>query len=245
MQEYQDFLQSKRIVVNAIGKDVDGTHPMLFPFQRDLVRWAARKGRAGIFADTGLGKTFMQVEWARLIGGRSLIVAPLSVARQTVGEAAKIDVPVHYTRSGDELAEGINITNYEMIEQFDPGDFDSVVLDECFVSDTPIDTVVGTRHICDIRPGDYVWTAAGHQKVRATHTRYAKSLVLTTIQGRDIISSENHLYLTHRGWVAARDLIEGDHVIYTTEAMRMVQEGISGEADKAGEPDKQHPGLLR
>jgi len=130
VQEYQDFLQSKRIVVNAAGKEVDGIHPMLFPFQQDLVRWAARKGRSGIFADTGLGKTFMQVEWARLIGGRSLIIAPLSVARQTVGEAAKINVDVHYTRSGEDLAEGINITNYEMVNHFDPGDFASVVLDE-------------------------------------------------------------------------------------------------------------------
>jgi superfamily II DNA or RNA helicase len=87
---YADFLASKRLVVSEAGPaiDADDVHPMLFDFQRDLVRWAVRKGRAALFADTGLGKTLMQVEWARLIGERTLIVAPLSVARQTVREAA-------------------------------------------------------------------------------------------------------------------------------------------------------------
>jgi len=130
MTPYEDFLVSKRITVAAHGPAVDpgDVHPMLFPFQRDLVRWAVRKGRAALFADTGLGKTLMQVEWARLIGERTLIVAPLSVARQTVREAAKVGVTVTYTRG--ELLEGISITNYEMVEHFDPADYGAVVLDE-------------------------------------------------------------------------------------------------------------------
>ena len=129
---YQDFLASKRLVVRASGKQVsrEDVHPLLFEFQRDLVMWAVRKGRAAIFADTGLGKTFMQLEWARLIGGRSLVIAPLSVARQTVREALKIGQTVHYTRKGDDLIDGVNITNYEMVEHFNPADFVSVVLDE-------------------------------------------------------------------------------------------------------------------
>lgn len=132
MTAYADFLESKRLVVPATGHNVpaEAIHPLLFDFQRDIVRWALRKGRAAIFADCGLGKTLMQLEWARLLGGRSLIVAPLSVARQTVGEASKIGLSVHYTRSGDDLTDGINITNYEMIERFDAGDFTSVALDE-------------------------------------------------------------------------------------------------------------------
>jgi superfamily II DNA or RNA helicase len=59
------------------------------PFQRDLERWAVAKGRAAIWADTGLGKTLMQLEWARALGQPTLIVAPLSVARQTVREARR------------------------------------------------------------------------------------------------------------------------------------------------------------
>ena len=131
MSDYAAFLESKRIIVAQHGPVVEPTdvHPMLFDFQRDLVRWAVRKGRAALFADTGLGKTMMQVEWARLIGERTLIVAPLSVARQTIREAAaKLDVHVHYSR-GD-LFDGISITNYEMVEHFDAAQYGAVVLDE-------------------------------------------------------------------------------------------------------------------
>lgn len=130
--DYKTFLDSKRRIVQSRGPAIDDglINPILFPFQRDLTRWAVRKGRAAIFADTGLGKTFMQLEWARLTGGRSLILAPLSVARQTVREAGKLGTPCHYTRRGDDLSEGVNITNYELAEHFNPTDFASVVLDE-------------------------------------------------------------------------------------------------------------------
>ena len=130
--EYAEFLDAKRMHSVSHGRDVDvsAINSMLFPFQQAITRWAVRKGRAAVFADTGLGKTYIQVEWARLIGGRCLIVAPLSVARQTVRLAKALDVDVHYTRSGEDLTDGVNITNYEMIEHFDPAAFGSVVLDE-------------------------------------------------------------------------------------------------------------------
>lgn len=129
---YADYLGQKRLMVRAHGPDVPlgAIHPILFPFQRDLTRWALRKGTAAIFADTGLGKTFMQVEWARLLGHRTLIVAPLSVARQTVAEAKKIGVKVYYTRDGSDVTDGLNITNYEMVDKFAPEAFGAVVLDE-------------------------------------------------------------------------------------------------------------------
>ncbi len=130
--DYQAFLQQKQLVFRSTGKECqpEDVNPKLFPFQRDLVMWSVRKGRSAIFADTGLGKTFMQLEWARLVGERTLILAPLSVARQTVNESKKIGVDVHYTRSGDDIMDGINITNYEMIDHFNPDDFKAVVLDE-------------------------------------------------------------------------------------------------------------------
>jgi DNA modification methylase/superfamily II DNA or RNA helicase len=130
--DYTTFLDRKASIVRNLGPDVAASaiHAKLFPFQRDITRWAIRKGRAAIFADTGLGKTFMQLEWARLIGGRCLVVAPLSVARQTVREGVKIGVPVYYTRSGTDLSEGVNITNYEMVTEFDAAEFHSIVLDE-------------------------------------------------------------------------------------------------------------------
>lgn len=130
--DYTEFLASKRSIVRPLGREADKTdiHPFLFPFQRDLTVWAARKGRAALFVDTGLGKTYMQLEWARLMCERALIVAPLSVARQTVHLAKRIDLDVHYTRSGSDLSDGLNITNYEMVEHFDPSQFGTVVLDE-------------------------------------------------------------------------------------------------------------------
>ena len=129
---YRDFLASKRLVVAATGRTIsDGdVHPSLFPFQRDLTRWAVRKGRAAIFADTGLGKTRMQLEWARLTGDRTLIVAPLSVARQTIREGAAIGVAVRPVRGKTDVGDGLNITNYEMLDHFDAATFGAVVLDE-------------------------------------------------------------------------------------------------------------------
>ena len=133
MIDYQDFLQNKFIRAEKSGKEVSDSdiHPRLFAFQRDITRWAIRKGRALIAADTGLGKTFCQIEWARLVSNRTLIIAPLSVARQTVREAKKIDVEVKYVRHQSEVdGDGIYITNYEMIEHFDAERFPAVVLDE-------------------------------------------------------------------------------------------------------------------
>lgn len=133
MSAYEAFLAAKRPAVASVGRSVDpsGLHPALFPFQRDLVRWAVRKGRAAIFADTGLGKTAMQIEWAQKLGERTLVVAPLSVARQTVGIARSLlSVDVRYARSQADASDGITIANYEMLGRFDPAAFGAVVLDE-------------------------------------------------------------------------------------------------------------------
>lgn len=129
MTGYAAFLEAKRTLAAPVGPTLTGepSH-VLFPFQRDLTRWAVRKGRAALFADTGLGKTLMQIEWARLVGERTLILAPLSVARQTVREAAKLGTTVTYSRG--EVLDGITITNYEMAEHFDPALYGAVVLDE-------------------------------------------------------------------------------------------------------------------
>jgi DNA modification methylase len=132
MMDYQEFLKGKARIVDAGGIDVesDQIHLMLFPFQNALTRFALRKGRSAIFADTGLGKTFMQVEWARLTDTKALIVAPLSVARQTVREAAKIGVEIQYARSQSEASTQIVVTNYEMLDHFNSAEFGAVALDE-------------------------------------------------------------------------------------------------------------------
>ena len=130
---YAEFLGRKGLAVATVGPPVDvaAVHPMLHEWQRRIVAWAVRTGRAAIWADTGLGKTFMQVEWARLSADRALIVAPLAVCQQTVREAAKLGVTARYVRAdADAAGPGIWVTNYEMTPHFDPAGFGAVVLDE-------------------------------------------------------------------------------------------------------------------
>jgi helicase-like protein/SNF2 domain-containing protein len=133
---YTDFLASKRRRVPPVGRAVDASdvHPRLHDWQREFVVWAVRTGRAALWWDTGLGKTAAQIEWARLSGRRSLIVAPLAVCHQTIEEAAKLDTEIRYVRGGDQArGPGLWITNYEMVDRFDPSGVDAVVLDEASI----------------------------------------------------------------------------------------------------------------
>jgi len=131
---YQEFLEAKKIQPIITGFKANSVNPNLFDFQRVIVEWALRRGRAAIFADTGLGKTLMQTSWADAVCkhtcGDVLILAPLCVAHQTVEESAKFGITVNYCRSQDGIQKGINITNYEMLEHFDIDSFVGVVLDE-------------------------------------------------------------------------------------------------------------------
>jgi superfamily II DNA or RNA helicase len=128
---YADFLATKRRVFSGRGV-TDATLPgLLHPWQATIVRWALRKGRASIFADCGLGKTFMQIAWAASLPCRTLILAPLCVAEQTVKEAAKLGIAVRYAlHQGDAGDAPIVITNYERLDRFTPSAFGAVVLDE-------------------------------------------------------------------------------------------------------------------
>lgn len=135
---YSDFLARKAIVHTPTGMEVprDSLHFAMFEYQADIVRWALKLGKAAIFADCGMGKTLMQLEWARHASkqGQCLIIAPLAVAQQTVAEGEKFNIPVKYVRHQSE-ADGehdyrIFITNYEMAHHFSPASFNAVVLDE-------------------------------------------------------------------------------------------------------------------
>jgi hypothetical protein len=135
---YAEFLARKSLGFQGVGIDCEPSDVSeeLFEFQRQMVAWAVRKGCAAIWADTGLGKTRMQVEWARIVtadGGRALILAPLAVASQTVEEAERIGVDVTYVRDqaeADRTPSRIVITNYDRLHLIDPGAYRAVVLDE-------------------------------------------------------------------------------------------------------------------
>lgn len=132
---YQALIDRKLALTTPVGIAVrEILYPDFFPHQNALTAWALRRGRAAIFADTGLGKTRMQLLWAmevcRHTDGDVLILAPLAVASQTVAEAVKIGIPVTLCRDGSDVRPGINITNYERLHRFDPKHFKGVVLDE-------------------------------------------------------------------------------------------------------------------
>lgn len=132
-ESYAAFLAGKHARAEALGHDVDAAavHASLHPWQARIVTWAVRAGRAAIWADTGLGKTRMQLEWSRLSADTTLIVAPLAVCAQTVREAEQIGVTARYVRDAAAVnGPGIWITNYEMVDHFDPSVFGAVVLDE-------------------------------------------------------------------------------------------------------------------
>lgn len=128
---YDDVIASKSRTVRFGGLEPGPMPEGLFPHQRDLVSWALRKGRAAIFADTGLGKTLMELTWARRVAleGRVLILAPLAVAQQIVAEGAAWDIPCAYTRDDSE-GHRIAVANYEMLHAIDTSRFAGVVLDE-------------------------------------------------------------------------------------------------------------------
>lgn len=132
---YGDFLSRKLATNMPTGITSHGPLPAsLFDHQTALTQWALRRGRAAIFADTGLGKSRMQIAWAdavhRETGSDVLILAPLAVAAQTVREATEIGVAMNLARDGADIVPGLNITNYDRLHRFDPKRFGAVVLDE-------------------------------------------------------------------------------------------------------------------
>lgn len=139
---YDDFITAKIVEAPSLGFDVDpaAISTVLFPFQRDIVRWAVKKGRAAIFAAFGLGKSLMQIEALRQVlireGGRALIIAPLGVRQEFIRDAEMLGVTIRFVRRIEECdAEGIYITNYESVrdEKIDPREFVAVSLDEASV----------------------------------------------------------------------------------------------------------------
>jgi hypothetical protein len=129
---YADYLADKLALDPPTGlADLPDLHPSLFDWQHDVVRWALRRGRAALFEDCGLGKTFQQLEWARHIPGPVLILAPLAVAEQTVAEATRFGIPALHAKQQADVRDGwITVTNYEKLAHFDPAAFTGIVLDE-------------------------------------------------------------------------------------------------------------------
>lgn len=132
MQDYQEFIESKRKSTQESGFESGVLNCSLFRFQEDIVRKAIKKGKYAIFADCGLGKTFMQLEWAYRVVKHTnnpvLVLAPLGVTAQTVKEGETFGI--HVEKYNGQTKRGVYITNYEQLKNIDASIFSGVVLDE-------------------------------------------------------------------------------------------------------------------
>lgn len=132
--DYKEFLEGKKHLLGSYGFEPNYFPEIAFDFQREIITRAVRKGRIAIFADTGLGKTLMQISIAenvvRETNGRVLILTPLAVAFQFILEAEKLDITdIEYSKQGKHTKK-IVVCNYERLHYFDPTDFQAVILDE-------------------------------------------------------------------------------------------------------------------
>lgn len=131
MNNYEQFLATKAITVQETGFEPDQLAKHLFDYQKAVTRWALKKGKACIFAGTGMGKTAMQLEWARQVAqhaGPVLILTPLAIAKQTEKEALRFKQAGKAVRQ--ETDDLIQIANYENLHHFNPSSFSGIVLDE-------------------------------------------------------------------------------------------------------------------
>lgn len=132
MTDYDDFLKSKVINHVSSGFETNEFNPKMFPFQKFCTKRALQAGKYALFADTGLGKTIMQLEWSQKVFEHTnrpvLILAPLAIIDQTIEEGVKFGYEVREIEN--DVYKGINITNYENLDKLDISSFDGVVLDE-------------------------------------------------------------------------------------------------------------------
>jgi DNA modification methylase len=133
--EYKDFLEKKfNIDIESGFKTNIKINDKLYDFQKDIVKWSLRKGRSAIFADCGLGKTPIQLEWSFHVNKKTkkpiLIFAPLAVSKQTVREGKKFNIKVGIAEIESDIKSGIYITNYEKLHKFDFSKISGIVLDE-------------------------------------------------------------------------------------------------------------------
>ena len=134
MDDYQKFLEQKKHSIGNFGFDANYIPDMAFDFQKHIIEKAVKKGRMAIFADTGLGKTLMQISIAKNVVNHTnkkvLILTPLAVAFQFIIEAEKMGIDdIEYSKDGKH-SKKIVICNYERLHYFNSKDFECVILDE-------------------------------------------------------------------------------------------------------------------
>ncbi len=138
MSSYSEFIRGKKRIVQSVGFDVDSSalNVSLFDWQNRICKWAIKRGRSALFLECGLGKTLIQLEWAKQVHARTrmpvVVHTPVGVRRQTQRESVKfgIDCEVKIVDEPSEIIDGVNLINYEKLHKFDGVEFGGVVLDE-------------------------------------------------------------------------------------------------------------------
>jgi len=131
---YEEFIETKKLLVPLSGFEPKPINPVLFEFQQAIVRWGLRKGKFAAFEDCGLGKSLQEWEFAKQCSAHSdmpsILFAPLSVGAQMINECARFGYSINPCRSRNDVRSGINVANYEILDKFSPEDFGTIVLDE-------------------------------------------------------------------------------------------------------------------
>lgn len=134
LEEYRAFIASKQKAVQMNGITVDTLNARMKHHQRVAVNFALERGSGALFLDTGLGKSLLELEWARQVaeetGKPVLILTPLAVAGQMIREGQKFGIDARQIREPEEVGAGVMVANYERLPKLDPSVFGGVVLDE-------------------------------------------------------------------------------------------------------------------
>lgn len=206
LEEYKRFVSSKSHLAGDFGFKPIYTNPHAFDFQNALIEWQLEKGRAATFADCGLGKTLMQLTWAENVHRKTnkpvLILAPLSVASQTVDEATKFDIEAARSREG-EITCGIVTANYERLHYFNPHDFGGVACDESSIlkNDKGATRVALTRFLSQV-PYRAMFTATpapnDHTELGTTSEALGALPHMEMLEAF-FVSNDNSLHPDHMG----------------------------------------------
>lgn len=188
--DYEEFLQSKRQIGKNYGFKSIFIPDYLFDFQKYIVEWSLKKGRSAVFADTGLGKTPMQLVWAQNIVEKTnknvLILTPLAVSIQTVLEGEKFGIEVKRSRDGKPKGK-ITVTNYQQLNKFDFKDYIGCVCDESgilknYKAQTKKDIIrfmnkMPYRLLCTATPSPNDYTELGNSSEALGELKYMDMLI--------------------------------------------------------------------
>lgn len=242
LQEYRQFIASRAPASKMAGFEPHTININAKAHQDVVLRFALNRGKSAAFLDTGLGKSFIELEFARQCaeetGKPSLILTPLAVAGQMIREGQKFGIDARQIREQSEVGDGVMVANYERLAKLDPASFGAVVLDECFARGTPVDVVnqsgaLFRKHIEEIRIGDKIVNAAGIDRVSDVHRREVPYAIRVKAADAVFVCSPNHPIFTQRGWTPAQCLQPGDKALVASAAMRLVRGDLRAEVSGA------------